>query len=82
MIVYIDWSYLNNNTIIYRYPIPCIDYMLDKLEQAITFGKIDLASGYHQVEMHPDHYYKTAFQTKSGLSEYVVIPLGLNNSLV
>ena len=43
---------LNSNTIIDRYPIPGIDNMLDRLGHAIIYSKTDLASGYHQVEMH------------------------------
>ena len=80
MRVCIDYRSLNSNTIIDRYPIPRIDDTLDRLGRAKIFSKIDLASGYHQVEMHPDHRHRTAFQTRFGLFEYVVMPLGLSNA--
>ena len=71
----------NSNAIISRYPILCIDDTLYRLGYAKIFGKIDLASSYHQLEMHPDHYHRIAFQTKFSLLEYVVMPLGLSNAL-
>ena len=78
--VCIDYRDLNNNTIIDRYPLPRIDDTLDRLGKAKIFSKIDLASGYHQVEVHPDHRHRTAFQTRFGLFEYTVMPLGLCNA--
>ena len=54
--------------------------MLDRLGSAKIFSKIDLASNYYLVEMHPDYSYKTALPTRFGLFEYIVIPLGLINA--
>ena len=53
--VHLDYRNYNSNTIIDRYPIPQIDNILDKIGHTQLFSKIDLASGYHQVEIHPDH---------------------------
>ena len=44
------------------------------------FSTLDLASGFHQISMHPDDQYKTAFVTSFGLYEYTKMPMGLCNS--
>ena len=59
--VFIDYKSLNSNTIINSYPMPCIDYTLDRLWYAEAFSKADLASGYHQIEMHPSYCQRSAF---------------------
>jgi len=51
--------------------MPNIDEILGKLGQCQYFTTIDLAKGFHQIEMDPDSIQKTAFSTKSGHFEYV-----------
>jgi hypothetical protein len=76
----IDYRALNKQTVRDRYPLPLISECLDQLGGCSVFSRFDLASGFHQMLMHPDDIHKTAFTTRYGLFEWTVLPMGLCNA--
>jgi len=76
----VDYHPLNAVTIKNKYPLPRIDILFDQLSKAKVFSKIDLRSGYHQIKIRPQDIPNTAFSTRYGLYEYLVMSFGLTNA--
>ena len=76
----VDFRALNRVTKKYARALPVIDDILASLGSAKYFSKLDLKSGYWQVELHEDDKEKSAITCHRGLFHFNVMPFGLTNA--
>ena len=76
----VDYRALNNITIKNRYPLPLISEMLDRFKGAKYFTKLDVREAFNRLRIKHGDEFKTAFRTRYGHFEYLVMPFGLCNA--
>ena len=72
----------NANTAIERTcsPTPTVDDLIFKLKGAKYLTKLDLNSAFHQLELHENSRYITAFQTEDRIKRFKRLIFGLNSA--
>ncbi|KAI0993225.1 hypothetical protein K3495_g14959 [Podosphaera aphanis] len=75
-----DYRGLNNVTIKNRYPLPLVRETLDALCHAKYYTKLDIIAAFNKLRIAEGHEWKTAFITRFGLFESLVMPFGLCNA--
>ncbi|CAJ0937392.1 unnamed protein product [Ranitomeya imitator] len=76
----IDYRGLNAITVKNKYPLPLISELFDRLRGARVFTKLDLRGAYNLIRIREGDKWKTAFNTRDGHYEYLVMPFGLCNA--
>ncbi|MBW0560455.1 hypothetical protein O181_100170 [Austropuccinia psidii MF-1] len=76
----VDYLKLNAVTRKKRYPVPPMNQLLTVLNSSTIFSKIYLCGAYNLLRIKEGNEHLTAFRTKYGSYEYLVMPSGLTNS--
>lgn len=76
----VDYRKLNEITQADEWPMPRIQDLVRSVRNSSYFVGLDLRSGYWQIPMHPESVPYTAFRTRSGLYEFLVLPFGLKTA--
>jgi hypothetical protein len=70
----IDYHQLSKATIKNQYLLPRIDDLFDQMKGMTLFSNINLRLGYHQLWIKGEDIPKTAFKTRFGHYEFIVLP--------
>ena len=75
----VNFRRLNSITQKDRYPIPLINELIERVNGAKIFTKIDIRQGFHRIRLTKEYKDLIAFRTKYGTYKYRVMPFGLTN---
>ena len=78
--IVVDYRKFNEKAVDDRLPIPNIEEILDKLGRCMYFTTLDLAKGFHQVEINKSDTHKTAFSIEGGYYAFLRMPFGLKTA--
>ena len=73
----IDYRALNKVTRKFTWPMPKVEDIFSKLNEATYFTTLDLQAGYHHIPLDKPSIPKTAFNSSFRKFEYVKVPFGL-----
>jgi hypothetical protein len=76
----VDYRRLNNIILKDRHFLPLINETLDRLGGIRIFFKFDFRDIYYRIKIRKGDEWKTAFRTRYGHYEYVVMPFGFANA--
>lgn len=76
----VDYRGLNEVTVKNRYSLPLVQETLTMLSDAQYFTKLDIIAAFNKIRIKEGDEWKTAFTTRYGLYEYLVVPFGLCNA--
>ena len=76
----VNFQKLNHITRLDRFPMPLARDLFDTFGGAKFFSRLDMASGFHQLKIHPDSRHKTSFVCICGSFQWLKLPFGLCNA--
>lgn len=75
----IDFRNLNKASLKHIYPLPKMDYILQKVVGSSQMSMMDVVSRYNKVDVHPEDQKKISFTMPWGTFMYARIPFILIN---
>ncbi len=76
----VDYRELNKVTPLRRFWLPSLREILDEVGPSAVLSKLDLTSGFNQVQMDPESSELTTFGCSLGKFKFVRMPFGLKNA--
>ena len=76
----VDYKKINAVTVKNKYPLPLMADMRTRFRDARYFTILDLKNAFNLIRIKQGDEWKTAFRTKYGIYEYLVMPFKLTNA--